>query len=94
MLPEPLSPPGAKKLLLQIITLGMVTYSQPHAEEQMKKRRISMVDCINVLRGGSVREGEYENGSWRYQVHTPKMCVVIRFESETILEVVTAWREK
>ena len=53
-----------------------------------------MVDCINVLRGGSVREGEYENGSWRYQVHTPKMCVVIRFESDSILEVVTAWRDK
>ena len=32
--------------------------------------------------------------SWRYQIHTPKMCVVIRFESETILEVVTAWRVK
>jgi hypothetical protein len=49
----------------------------------MKKRRISMVDCVNVLRGGSVREGEYENGSWRHQVCTPKMCVVIRFESDT-----------
>jgi hypothetical protein len=94
MLPEPFRPPATKKLLLRIISEGIVTYSQPHAEEQMKKRRISMVDCINVLRGGSVREGEYENGSWRYQVHTPKMCVVIRFESDSILEVVTAWREK
>jgi len=93
MLPEPLRPPAAKKLVYQIITEGIVTYSQPHAEEQMKKRHISMVDCINVLRGGVVREGEYENGSWRYQVRTPKMCVVIRFESDTILEVVTAWRE-
>ena len=94
MLPEPLRPPVVKCLVLQIITAGIVTYSQPHAEEQMKKRRISMVDCINVLRGGAAAEGEYENGSWRYQIHTPKMCVVIRFESETILEVVTAWRVK
>jgi hypothetical protein len=60
----------------------------------MKKRRISMVDCINVLRGGSVAEGEFENGSWRYQIRTPKMCVVIRFESDIILVVVTAWRDK
>ena len=94
MLPEPLRPPVVKKRVLQIISEGFVTYSQPHAEEQMKKRRISTVDCINVLRGGAVSEGELENGSWRYQNHTPKMCVVIRFESETILEVVTAWREK
>lgn len=94
MFPEPLRPPVVKNLVLQIISSGIVTYSQPHAEEQMKKRRISVVDCINVLRGGVANEGEYENGSWRYQIHTPKMCVVIRFESETFLEVVTAWRVK
>ncbi|MCM2358302.1 MAG: DUF4258 domain-containing protein [Geobacteraceae bacterium] len=94
MLREPLRPPAVKKLILKIISEGIVTYSQPHAEEQMRKRRISTVDCINILRGGAVKEGEYENGSWRYQVVTPKMCVVIRFESETILEVVTAWRVK
>lgn len=94
MLPEPLRPPAAKKLILQVISAGIVTYSQPHAEEQMKKRRISTVDCVNVLRGGAVKEGEFENGSWRYQVCTPKMCVVVRFESGSILEVVTAWREK
>ena len=53
-----------------------------------------MVDCINVLRGGAATEGEYENGSWRYQIHTPKMCVAIRFETESIPELVTAWRVK
>lgn len=94
MLPEPLRPPEVKKLVLQIIRRGVVTYSQPHAEERMRERNISTVDCINVLRGGVTEEGEYENGSWRYRVHTAKMCVVIRFESEMLLEVVTAWREK
>jgi len=94
MLPEPLCPSDAKKLILSIISMGIVTYAQPHAEERMKQRRITTVDCINILRGGVVKEGEYENGSWRYQVCTPKMCVVIRFESEDILEIVTAWREK
>ena len=81
-------------LVRQIIVTGIVTYSQPHAEERMRERGISTVDCINVLRGGVADEGEYENGSWRYRVRTPKMCVVIRFESESLLEVVTAWREK
>ncbi len=93
MLTEPLRPPEAKKLIRWIIGKGIVTYSQPHAEEQMRKRRISTVDCVNVLRGGTVAEGEYENGGWRYRVFTPKMCVVIRFESETLLEIITAWRE-
>lgn len=94
MLLEPLKPPEAKKLILDILNKGIVTYSQPHAEEQMAKRRISTVDCVNVLRGGIVQSGEYENGSWRYRVCTTKMCVVARFESKTILEIVTAWREK
>lgn len=94
MLPEPLRPPAVKKLILKIITVGIVTYSQPHAEEQMRKRRINMVDCVNVLRGGVAKEGEYENGSWRYQICTPMMCVVVRFETESMLEVVTAWRVK
>jgi len=40
-----------------------------------------------------VAEGEYENGSWRYRVYTPRICVVVRFESEDILQIVTAWRE-
>lgn len=94
MLLEPLKPPDAKKLILDIINKGIVTYSQPHAKDQMAKRRISTVDCVNVLRGGIVKIGEFENGSWRYRVCTPKMCVVARFESKNILEVVTAWREK
>lgn len=94
MLPEPLRPPEVKKLIRQIIGKGIVTYSQPHAEERMRERGITTVDCINVLRGGVVAEGEYENGSWRYRVYTAKMCVVIRFESESLLEVVTAWRDK
>ena len=95
MIPEPLRPPEAKKLIREIISKGIVTYSQPHAEDQMHKRGISTVDCVNVLRGGVVAEGEYENGSWRYRVFTPtRMCVVIRFESESMLEVITAWREK
>lgn len=94
MLTEPLRPTEVKRLIRQIISKGIVTYSQPHAEERMQARGISTVDCINVLRGGVVDVGEYEKSSWRYRVHTPRMCVVIRFESELFLEVVTAWRDK
>lgn len=94
MLSEPLRPPETKKLILRILREGIVTYAQPHAEERMRERDINTVDCVNVLRGGAVAEGELENGSWRYRVLTGRMCVVVRFESESILQVVTAWRVK
>ena len=53
---------------------------------------LTTVDCENVLRGGVVRPGEYEHGTWRYRVETSKITVVIAFRSEQELVVVTAWR--
>ena len=94
MLNEPLRPPDAKLLIRDILVNGEVTWSKPHAEERMKKWRLTLVDCVNVLRAGAIAEGEYENGSWRYRVHTRKISVVVRFESEELLQIVTAWREK
>lgn len=94
MLAEPLNPPQAKALIRDILENGLVTYAQPHAVDRMRTRQISTLDCENVLYGGVVRGGEFENGSWRYQVHTPKMCVVIRFQEENVLQIVTAWRNK
>jgi hypothetical protein len=93
MLAEPLKPSQAKALIREILIGGEVTYSQPHAIERLRKWNLTTVDCINVLRGGAVAEGEYENGSWRYRVYTPRICVVVRFESEDTLQIVTAWRE-
>ena len=89
---EPLKPPQAKLLIREILENGIVTYAQPHAIERLNKHRLSQLDCENVLYGGAVRHPEYENGTWRYQVHTPKMCVVIRFQDKNILQIVTAWR--
>lgn len=93
MLKEPLRPAEAKALIRDILTTGELTWSKPHAEERLRKWQLSMLDCVNVLRGGVVAEGEFENGSWRYRVYTPKICVVVRFESEEIVQIVTAWRE-
>ena len=36
---------------------------------------------------------QHENGEWRYRVHTGKMTVIVRFEDETELMIVTAWRK-
>jgi hypothetical protein len=90
---EPLSPTDAKKLIRQILLTGNVVVTS-HAQREMTKDGMTMVDVTNVLRGGVVDPAEYENGSWRYRVRTARMCVVVSFRSEDELVVVTAWRFK
>ena len=92
MLDEPLKRTEAKKLILSILKGGSISFAQPHAMERLKKRHMSTVDCLNVLRGGTAEGAEFENGEWRYRVHTAKMTVVVRFEEKTELMIVTAWR--
>ncbi len=93
MLNEPLRPNEAKKLISSILKDGFVSYSQPHAMERLEKHGMSTTDCINILRSGTVEEAEHEYGEWRYRVHTGKMTVIVRFEVETELMIVTAWRK-
>ena len=90
---EPIKPEEAKRLILQILKSGTVTYSC-HAKEEILADNMTTLDCEYVLRGGFVRPGEYENGSWRYKVETDRMAVVICFRSKTQLVLVTAWRKK
>jgi hypothetical protein len=71
----------------------------------MDKDNLTDLDAANVLRGGIVREAEWENGSWRRRVETPKMVFAVAFDPEpeampadgddlgdTELVVVTGWR--
>jgi hypothetical protein len=90
---EPVSPPEARRLIREIIENGAVSLSK-HAQEEMGKDNLTMVDVANVLRGGVVDPGELENGSWRYRVRTARIAVIVAFRSETELRVVTAWRFK
>lgn len=90
---EPLKSPNARKLIQEIRSRGSVVLSR-HAREEMAKDQLDAVDVDNVLRGGVVEPGEYENGSWRYRVRTDRITVVIAFRSESELVVVTAWRNK
>jgi hypothetical protein len=60
----------------------------------MQERRMTHIDCVNVLRGGVVREEytTFENGGWRYRMETPAMAVVFAFRNENHLVIVTAMR--
>jgi hypothetical protein len=50
----------AKKLVRTILECGRFRFSR-HAEDEMRKDELSRRDVENVLRGGVVREPEWEN---------------------------------
>ena len=90
MLPDPLTPADAKRLILQILQTGTVSVSN-HARREMARDALTTVDGVNVLRSGVVEPPEWEGGSWRYRVRAGRVTVVV-FRSEQALVVVTAWR--
>ena len=90
---EPLSPPQARRLI-QDIPAGGEVVSSKHATEEMATAHLTIIDCVNILRGGIVEPAEWESGSWRYRVHTQRIWVVVAFRSEKRLVIVTAWRSK
>ena len=69
---EPLAPEAAKRLIREILKSGRFTYSR-HAKEELLADDLTTVDCENVLRGGVVRAGELEQGTWRYRVDTARI---------------------
>jgi hypothetical protein len=93
VLPEPLSPPAAKALILDILANGEVSFSN-HALDEMGKEDpdITEEEAFAVLRGGIVEPAELRSGSWRYRVRAMGAYIVIAFRSETHAKVVTAWR--
>ncbi len=90
---EPLTPSDGRKLICKILEERDVEFWH-HAQEEMTKDGLSQVDCLNVLRGGWPAAGECYGNRWRYQVHTQAICVVVQFELESHLAVVTAWRKR
>ena len=94
VLKEPLDSAAATVRIHAIARDGDVAWSQ-HAFREMAADDLTSLDCMNVLRAGAVKEpAELERGSWRYRIHTNRLCVVVAFRSETELVVVTTWRKK
>lgn len=89
---EPLHPSDAKALIRAILRDGTVRFSE-HAMLRAEERRLNEVDCVNVLRAGSVEPARLEKGTWRYQIATQRVTLVIAFRSENTLVVVSAWRK-
>jgi hypothetical protein len=92
VLKHPLGNEAAKRLIVQVLKTGMVTFSG-HALNEMAKDELTTLDASNVLRGGVVEFSEEVNRTWRYRVRTSRMTFVVAFRSEHALSVVTAWRK-
>jgi len=59
--------------------------------KELAKDGKTTVDATNVIRGGAYLEAEWENGAWRHRAQTQRMAVVIEFETEAELIVVTSF---
>ena len=91
---EPLDRYQARKLIAHILPSGDVVLFD-HCKIELAKDDLDSVDAINVLRCGQItEEAEEVKARWRYRVHTEQMCVVVQFEDENALSIVTAWRKK
>ena len=80
----PLKATEARKLIRRLLDEGKFISpgARSHARKEMEKDGLTDVDVVNVLRGGVVRDAEWENGCWRHRVETPKMVFIAAFDPE------------
>ena len=87
---RPLAAGQARKLARAILENGKVVFTS-HCLKELARDGKTTVDAVNVLRGGFYAEAEWENGAWRHRAQTQRMAVVIEFETEADLIVVTSF---
>jgi len=88
-----MKPDEARRLARDIVENGILDFSG-HALDEMANDELHTTDCLNIVRAGVYSTPEYEKGELRYRVQTARICVVVTFESDTRIRVVTAWRKK
>jgi len=91
VLVQPLRSAAARLLLSQILATGSIRFTG-HTLREFRKDCITVERAYMVLRGGVVREAEWEQGEWRHQVHAGMDVLVLTFETETNAVVITGWR--
>lgn len=88
---EPFGAVTVRSRCQAIVLYGQVVYTD-HAYERMEEWAIAEVDVKNVIRGGVPEGSDFEKGSWRYRIRTPKITVVVAFRSREQVVIVTTWR--
>jgi hypothetical protein len=88
---EPMDGPSLRTVLRNVLANGRLDFSK-HALSQMEARNLVNQDVVNVLRAGRWESCSFENRSWRYNVATPRMVVVVAVHNANHAVVVTAWK--
>lgn len=88
---DPLRASEARAAIRKIVEQGNIIPTR-HFREEAIKDGLTIVDAVNVLRGGVVEEAEWENGSWRYPVRTQLIKVIVALSSDEELVLVTIMR--
>ena len=89
-----LDPFNAKKLLRRLQEAGNLRLTRA-AEEELRRSALCVVDCINVIRCGAVAPPEWERGTWRYSIRTPRMTVLVELDEEAeMFTIITARRNQ
>ena len=86
----------ARKVLSELLNTVPNCFSYgAHFRNRMAERDMTIGDVLNILHKGKIlKNGEFENGQWRYRVETEKMAVVIAFNNPFFVRGVTCWRGK
>lgn len=94
MLDEPLDAHTLRRILRACLSHGVLLYSR-HARDRMdaSDRDVSEQDVENCLWAGQMRNVDFEKGTWRYTVGTPRLAVVVAIDTETSVVVVTVIRK-
>jgi hypothetical protein len=66
---EPLRCNQVKALILESLDTGSVRFSD-HARDELANDGLVVADALRVMRGGVIAAGEFERGSWRYQIRS------------------------
>lgn len=92
MLNEPLTIADATRLVRRLAGCDGTIRLAGHAERQMAVRCIGFDEVLRTLRTGEVVRPAYRRrGSWRYRVERRQMCVVVEFDGESVVVVVTTF---
>jgi len=93
MLDEPVDAHTLRRILRACLQHGVLRYSS-HARKRMgpSQRDVSEQDVENCLWAGRMGNVDFEKGTWRYTVWTPRLSVVVAIDTETSAIVVTVIR--
>ena len=78
---QQLSASEAREQLTYVLEQGGFNIpSRGHVRERMENRDISVAQIVAIAEKGKIsRAGEWENGSWRYQVWRGDIGIVVMF---------------